>query len=51
MSGRRPAALGTAGWGAPRRECCNEYYVLAARALAALRSDACAEDLWRLGRL
>lgn len=29
-----------------RRECCNEYYVLAARALAALRADTLQDDLW-----
>ena len=33
-----------------RRECCNEYYVLAARALATLTSEfAVEEDLWYLG--
>ncbi|CAK9043019.1 unnamed protein product [Durusdinium trenchii] len=28
------------------RECCNEYYILAARALASLRADTLEEDLW-----
>lgn len=33
-----------------RRECCNEYYVLAARALATLTSEfSVEEDLWYLG--